>query len=460
MTAHSIYRLNGQVLETRVSGETADISPFALFQWYEWVYFRDTTVSFPDDTMVLGRDLGPAIDIGPAMTRKILKANGRVVYQSTVRALGEDEMNSPIHEKEREQFDAHVAETLGESYRHEDFASDPHLEDLNTPTYDYHLDADEHGIQLSTTTSSSVNHDVTPDTIDPYVGARVNFPIGDETMKGIVRCRKRGHDGGLRGMANKNPALDTRIYSVTFDDGQTANLAANMIAQNMYARVDTNGNEVPLFQGIIDHCLVSRTRRHIPDRTVTHLCVEWKDGSTTWEQLARVQESHPLDLAEYINPRGSEIDQVRRWAAETLKSSARVVAASKTRYHRRTHKFGIEIPKTFEDCLRLDSHERNTLWQDAIRKEMDKVRVAFKVLGKDRRAPPGYQQIRCHMIYDVKMENFQRKARLVAGGHMTDTPPAHKTYASVFHKSQFKSHSRLQHLTTWKSKPPTLKMLT
>ena len=34
------------------------------------------------------------------------------------------------------------------------------------------------------------------------------------------------------------------------------------------------------------------------------------------------------------------------------------------------------------------------------------------------------------MIFDVKMEDFQRKARLVAGGHMTEAPPT-TTYASV-----------------------------
>ena len=33
--AHDIYSLNGEVPETIVSGETADISPFALFGWYE-----------------------------------------------------------------------------------------------------------------------------------------------------------------------------------------------------------------------------------------------------------------------------------------------------------------------------------------------------------------------------------------------------------------------------------------
>jgi hypothetical protein len=34
------------------------------------------------------------------------------------------------------------------------------------------------------------------------------------------------------------------------------------------------------------------------------------------------------------------------------------------------------------------------------------------------------------MVWDVKMEDFHRKARFVAGGHMTETP-ASNTYASV-----------------------------
>ena len=34
------------------------------------------------------------------------------------------------------------------------------------------------------------------------------------------------------------------------------------------------------------------------------------------------------------------------------------------------------------------------------------------------------------MIFDIKMEDFKRKARLVAGGHKTDAP-ATMTYASV-----------------------------
>ena len=45
--------------------------------------------------------------------------------------------------------------------------------------------------------------------------------------------------------------------------------------------------------------------------------------------------------------------------------------------------------------------------------------------------PPGYQQVKCHMIFDVKMgENFRCKARFVTGGHTTETPTS-LTYSSV-----------------------------
>ena len=45
-------------------------------------------------------------------------------------------------------------------------------------------------------------------------------------------------------------------------------------------------------------------------------------------------------------------------------------------------------------------------------------------------APRNYQFVKCHMIFDIKMENFRSKARLVTWGHMT-TDPADVTYASV-----------------------------
>jgi hypothetical protein len=101
------------------------------------------------------------------------------------------------------------------------------------------------------------------------------------------------------------------------------------------------------------------------------------------------------------------------------------------RYLKRTHKFGIEVPKTVnEEALELDKKNGNTLWADEISKEMKNVRVAFKILPDGQSAPIGYQKIPCHMIFDVKMEDFRRKAQLIAGGHRTKAP-ATITYASV-----------------------------
>ncbi len=61
---------------------------------------------------------------------------------------------------------------------------------------------------------------------------------------------------------------------------------------------------------------------------------------------------------------------------------------------------------------------------------MKEVRIAFNILPDDRSAPIGYQKIPCQMIFDVKVEDFQQKAQLVAGGHLTQAT-ATITYASV-----------------------------
>jgi hypothetical protein len=62
---------------------------------------------------------------------------------------------------------------------------------------------------------------------------------------------------------------------------------------------------------------------------------------------------------------------------------------------------------------------------------MEKVKVAFEFCedwipeqihqGLARKDFVGYQEITCHMVFDVKMD-LTRKARFVAGGHMTEIP--------------------------------------
>ncbi len=100
------------------------------------------------------------------------------------------------------------------------------------------------------------------------------------------------------------------------------------------------------------------------------------------------------------------------------------------RFLKKTHKFGIEVPKTVKDVLEIDCRNGNTFWAATIAKEMKDVHVAFKILLDRQPVPIGYQKTSCHMIFDIKMEDFRRKARLVTGGYRTKAP-ATITYTSV-----------------------------
>ena len=108
-----------------------------------------------------------------------------------------------------------------------------------------------------------------------------------------------------------------------------------------------------------------------------------------------------------------------------------MIAKLKSKYWQRTHKYGIKIPKSVKEALKIDEENGNTLWQEAIALEMKNVKVAFKLCEGDPKQLVGYKYISTHMIFDVKLgENFRRKARLVADGHMTKTPSS-MTYSSV-----------------------------
>jgi hypothetical protein len=44
---------------------------------------------------------------------------------------------------------------------------------------------------------------------------------------------------------------------------------------------------------------------------------------------------------------------------------------------------------------------------------MKNFHIAFHILNGGEAVPPTYQYIHCHIIFDVKMEDFHRKAHLL-----------------------------------------------
>ena len=94
-----------------------------------------------------------------------------------------------------------------------------------------------------------------------------------------------------------------------------------------------------------------------------------------------IKESYPVQLAEYAHShRIADEAAFAWWVPHVLRKRNRIIAAVKSKYWTRTHKFGIRIPKSVEEARRLDRENGDTLWWDAICKEMKNVCIFFKSL--------------------------------------------------------------------------------
>ena len=94
----------------------------------------------------------------------------------------------------------------------------------------------------------------TPDSYDGYLQMELAFDRGDNGPSfAKVTKRLRDAQGLPIGTANDNPILDTRMYEVEYLDGFTTSMAANSIAENMFAQNDGEGNGHVLFDEIIEH---------------------------------------------------------------------------------------------------------------------------------------------------------------------------------------------------------------
>ena len=54
----------------------------------------------------------------------------------------------------------------------------------------------------------------------------------------------------------------------------------------------------------------------------------------------------------------------------------------------------------------INKKKGNTLPQDAIQKKMKNIKVAFQIISEGEKSPNGFQYVDCHMMFDIKMENF------------------------------------------------------
>jgi hypothetical protein len=230
----------GQVPETKMTGNTTNISHMVEFGWYDWVMFCNNETSYPDDNLILGFYLGPAIDTGLALTAKILKLNGVFVCRSTLLHLTDEELSSFVHKDMRCKFDESIEHHLGPAALLQDFPSENLTPD---PAYFDNTNAmdPEYG-----------DAEIMPKIGNNYLSAELMLPKGGVMVKGRVTVRKHDRDGNPVGRANDNPILDTRTFIVDFDDGNQTVLTDNMIAEPLYLQCDPDGNQYVLLEEIVD----------------------------------------------------------------------------------------------------------------------------------------------------------------------------------------------------------------
>ena len=99
------------------------------------------------------------------------------MFSSTVRSLTPDELADEAMTQNRKEPTEKVNAALGDSFKYEDFASDPELETFETPTTYQNYSDDDNG-ESPKVRDADDNVDV--DTHDQYVGAKVNVPMAVE----------------------------------------------------------------------------------------------------------------------------------------------------------------------------------------------------------------------------------------------------------------------------------------
>ena len=434
------HRIDGAVPLQAVTGETPDISEYLDFGFYDRVWYRDNAGLGEQH---LGRWLGVSKHVGTQMCYHVLAKSGQVVSRSSVWCVTNLELQTESVKSVVLEYDQAINEVIGDdAFQTDGDKPDPEAwADLIENDDDFR----EEFFKVYGDDSLPEADNYTPEIADDcYLNMELALPRdGDGPTFGRVKKRIKDNDGNPVGVANENPILDTRMFEVEFLDGHTAAMSANAITENMFAQVDSEGNRLLLMQEISDHrftadavnekdmfVILDNGKRSRKKTTVgCELLVKWKDGSETWNSLKDMKESFPIQVAEYaVNNKINERPQFIWWVPHVLKKRKAIIKKVKSKYWQRTHKFGIQIPKSVNEAKKIDAANGNTLWWDAICQEMANVRVAFE---EQESVPVGHKKLGVHFIFDIKLgENYRRKARLVADGHRTETPTS-ITYSSV-----------------------------
>jgi hypothetical protein len=213
VTAKTLFQLNGSTPHTVTFGTDPDISNLCRFGWFEWVYFREDSASFPFQKEQLGCCLGPAKNEGNKMAQWVLKDNGKVVPRRSIRRLSATELaiSNDDEKSKREVFTNSICGLLGDSISLP-AKTPPNPMDEFWDLEPYADDDEEPFAFLEADLTDAAGKPFAQHSLaDFLINAEVLLPHDDG--KALARVVKHvvGSDGELLGEYSENPLLNSLI---------------------------------------------------------------------------------------------------------------------------------------------------------------------------------------------------------------------------------------------------------
>ena len=371
-------------------GETPDISALLVFMWYQPVYYMKHTAKFPESKEGTGRFVGIAENVGDTLTFKVLLPNGEVISRSSVRPADGKDQNVRAEKAAKEEM---VPEQI---VRSEADVIDP--ERLRLPT----VDPDEligkiflEKVELTDKVHRKEVLERVP--VDEEDEPQYKVRVGDEGNIEDVMAESAIREAIERQkILEQDPETDPEDRFWTFEE-------------------------------IVGH----RKRRNHG----WEVRVKWSsDDDDTWEPLNVIAGTDPVTVADYA--KAKDLLDTPGWKRlkkyvrrpQIRARIAKQVALRKRRTEARI-KFGVRVPRTYQEALRIDRANGNKKWQEAIYAELEQLDEYKTFRVSLEGVPQGYNKIRVHFVFDVKHDG-RHKARLVAGGHLTPEE-AYMSYSSV-----------------------------
>jgi len=197
-----------------------------------------------------------AHQIGSDLCYWILTKTGRVIARTTIQRVTKEDLLLPHVKFKLQVFKDKIKPKMDdESHRVDSPAEGLSLEDEED------LNDEPEG------ETKPEQDDFTEEMYDAYLGAELLISSGDQLIMGRVMKQTRDGDDNPVGQRNSNPISDTRVYKVQFGDGSTIEYGANLVAENMMAQSDPEGNHHMIL--LITWCQTMQSRRRMASQLAT-----------------------------------------------------------------------------------------------------------------------------------------------------------------------------------------------